>query len=56
MHDTTAPARFGVMPRHFEGGVEASKGIRWFQASTCFVYHMVRAAVAVFGYTCSQGV
>ena len=53
-HDTTAPARFGVMPRHFEGGVEASRGIRWFEASTCFVYHMVRA-VAVCRYTCSQG-
>lgn len=42
-HDTEAPARFGVIPRHFEGGVEASKTIRWFEASSCFVYHMANA-------------
>ncbi len=43
LHDTNAAARFGLMPRHFAGGVEASGQIRWFEAQSCFVYHMANA-------------
>lgn len=43
-HDLDAPARFGVMPRLFTGGKEASAAqIRWFEATSCFMYHMANA-------------
>ncbi|WP_328644290.1 carotenoid oxygenase family protein [Amycolatopsis sp. NBC_00348] len=36
--DRSMPSRFGVMPRYGEGSQ-----IRWFEASPCYIYHVVNA-------------
>lgn len=36
--DRDTPARFGVLPRHGDGST-----IRWFEASACYIYHVVNA-------------
>ncbi|MGW4527976.1 carotenoid oxygenase family protein [Amycolatopsis sp. NPDC004378] len=36
--DRSTPSRFGVMPRYGDGSQ-----IRWFEASPCYIYHVVNA-------------
>jgi carotenoid cleavage dioxygenase len=36
--DRSMPSRFGVMPRYGDGSQ-----IRWFEASACYIYHVVNA-------------
>lgn len=48
------PARFGVLPRYGEGSE-----VRWFEAETCYVYHVVNAweeddAIVMVGCRCSD--
>lgn len=48
------PARFGVLPRYGEGSE-----VRWFEAETCYVYHVVNAweedgAIVVVGCRCDD--